>query len=180
MANIVIFDFAQNDIEFVPSTMRKKSVSFELSVYNSIDHLPDDFGRLLFAAIESLAKSYAPYSTFYVGAAVLLQNDKIITGANFENASYPLALCAERVALAAAASQYPRVPVKAIAVTARNPLKALTKPIPPCGACRQVISEIEKMNDKSIRMILGCENSEIYVLDSASYLLPFSFDADFL
>ena len=160
--------------------MRKKNVSFEMSVYGSIDHLPDDFGRLLYAAIESLSKSYAPYSSFYVGAAVLLQNDKIITGANFENASYPLALCAERVALAAAASQFPGVPVKAIAVTARNPAKAIETPIPPCGACRQVISEVEKMNNKNIRMILGTESSEIYVLDSASFLLPFSFDGDFL
>ena len=151
-----------------------------MSVYQSIDHLPDDYANLLFAAIESLSKSYAPYSSFYVGAAVQLQNDKIITGANFENASYSLSLCAERVALAAAASQYPGVKVKSIAVTARNPAKALIKPIPPCGACRQVISEVENLNQKNIRLILGSENSEIYVLDSASLLLPFSFDSEFL
>ncbi len=160
--------------------MRKETVTFDLSVYQSIDHLPEDFGNLLFAAIEALPKAYAPYSTFYVGAAVLLQNGKVITGANFENASYPLALCAERVALAAAASQFPGVRVKAIAVTAKNPKKAIAKPIPPCGACRQVISEIEHIHKRNIRMILGSETGEIYVLDSASYLLPFSFDGDFL
>jgi homotetrameric cytidine deaminase len=81
--------------------------------------------------------SYSPYSGFRVGAALRLNNGEIVTGVNVENASYGLSLCAERAALARAVSEYgPEIRVVAVAVANLN-----DAPSPPCGACRQVLSE---------------------------------------
>ncbi len=92
---------------------------------------------LLNAAIQAADSCYAPYSEFPVGAAVLTESGEIITGANVENVSYGLTLCAERVALFKAITEGHRK-LKALAVWARKlPNGAIT----PCGACRQVMLE---------------------------------------
>jgi homotetrameric cytidine deaminase len=81
--------------------------------------------------------SYSPYSGFRVGAALRLSNGEIVTGTNVENGSYGLSLCAERSALARAVSEYgPEIRFVAVAVTNLN-----DAPSPPCGACRQMLSE---------------------------------------
>jgi homotetrameric cytidine deaminase len=81
--------------------------------------------------------SYSPYSGFRVGAALQLSNGEIVTGCNVESASYSLSLCAERAALVRAIAQYgPEITIAAVAVTNLN-----DEPSPPCGACRQVLSE---------------------------------------
>jgi cytidine deaminase len=91
--------------------------------------------KLIQAAEEARTKAYAPYSGFKVGAAILGDDDLIYTGANIENASYGLAICAERVALFKAVSSGIRC-FKALAVIAD-----LDNPVSPCGACRQVLVE---------------------------------------
>jgi len=81
--------------------------------------------------------AYAPYSGFRVGAALRLVSGQIVTGANVENVSYGLTICAERSALVRAVSQFgPEIRVEAVAVANLN-----AAPRPPCGACRQVLSE---------------------------------------
>lgn len=91
--------------------------------------------RLVAAAGRARAHAYAPYSRFRVGAAVLASDGTIHTGANIENASYPLSHCAERVAIHKAVSEgYRRL--DAVAVVADG-----EKPAMPCGACRQVMAE---------------------------------------
>jgi cytidine deaminase len=93
---------------------------------------------LLAAADAAAARAYAPYSGFKVGAAVRTEAGKTYTGCNVENASFGLTCCAERVAaFSAVAAEGPQVRLAAIAVTA-----AAGAPAPPCGACRQVISEL--------------------------------------
>jgi cytidine deaminase len=93
--------------------------------------------RLLEAAREVLKMAYAPYSRFPVGAALLTAKGSIFSGANVENASYGLSLCAERAAIAAAvAAEGPALQIRALAVACDVPGAC-----PPCGACRQVISE---------------------------------------
>ena len=87
-------------------------------------------------ALKASENSYSPYSKFPVGAAVLLQDGKIITGANIENRSYGLSNCAERSAIFTAASAGYR---KLLAIAIATP--ASDYPVGPCGACRQVISE---------------------------------------
>lgn len=160
--------------------MKKVILKTSMQVFASPDHLSDEDQKLLKQAKKSLAHSYSPYSNFKVGAAILLKNGKIIGGSNQENASYPLCLCAERVALAAAASRYPNVPITAIAITAKSSKLPIDKPISPCGACRQVICEVEKQHQQTMRVLLHGEIGEIYSLESGRDLLPLSFDSKFL
>ena len=92
---------------------------------------------LLDLAREAALHAYAPYSGFRVGAALRLTNGEIVTGANVENVSYGLTICAERSAVVRAVSQFgPEIRIEAVAVADLN-----DAPSPPCGACRQVLSE---------------------------------------
>jgi len=154
---------------------KKISFTHSFNVYDSEIELNDTDKNLLLAAKEALKKAYAPYSEFYVGAAVLLANGITVTGNNQENAAYPSGLCAERVAIFHASSQYPDQKIIAIAVSAKTNHRVLDKPISPCGACRQSISEYEGKFNSDIRLIMGGETGEVYVSDSAANLLPLTF-----
>jgi len=159
--------------------MKERIWKTAYQVYESADELPEQDRALLQFAKQSLQHSYSPYSNFQVGAAVLLQNGKMVGGANQENASYPLCLCAERVALAAAASQFPGEAALALAVTVHSPGHLIEKPAAPCGACRQVICETECKHQHDIRILLQGETGEILIFPSAKDLLPFSFDGSY-
>jgi cytidine deaminase len=99
--------------------------------------LPDLLTDLLDYARRAALRSYSPYSSFRVGAAIRLSNGEIVTGTNVENVSYGLTICAERSALVAAVSQFgPEIRIEAIAVANLNNAAS-----PPCGACRQMLSE---------------------------------------
>lgn len=135
---------------------------------------------LLQLAVAACADSYSPYSNFKVGAALRLANGAIFRGSNFENASYPLCLCAERVALAAAHAQQPTIPVVAMAVTAISPSTEIDRPVPPCGACRQVLAEVERRHGQPIQIWLRGQVGPVAELASAQFLLPFGFDGTFL
>ena len=86
--------------------------------FASFDELPDEDKKLIEHARKSVMSAYAPYSHFSVGAAVLLENGGVMQGNNHENASYPIGLCAERVAVFAAAANYPGLKIKDIAIKA--------------------------------------------------------------
>ncbi len=132
------------------------------------------------AARAATASSYAVYSNFNVGAAVRLGNGTIVSGSNQENAAYPSGLCAERTAIFWANSQYPNEAVEALAIAARTSQGELEVPIPPCGACRQVILETEKRFGNTIRVILYGARQCYIIEDGIKALLPLSFDAGFL
>lgn len=133
--------------------------------------------ELMDAAREATHRSYAPYSHFSVGAAARLANGVIVTGTNQENAAYPSGLCAERTTLFYANSQYPEQAVETLAIAARNERgEFLAEPIPPCGACRQVMLETEMRFKRPMRILLFGEKG-IYELKSVGSLLPLSFDA---
>lgn len=146
----------------------------------TVDELSAADREVVDAARAATDNSYAIYSHFNVGAAVRLANGVIVSGSNQENAAYPSGLCAERTTLFWANSQYPTQPVEVLAIAARNEQGELATPIPPCGACRQVILETEKRFSKAMRIILyGAK--ECYVIeDGVKALLPLSFDAGFL
>jgi cytidine deaminase len=98
---------------------------------------PEVLDRLRQAALDAAQNAYAPYSQFYVGAALLFDDGQMVTGCNVENVSYGLTSCAERNALFRAVSECgPGRRITAIAVANRR-----GAPCPPCGACRQVMSE---------------------------------------
>ncbi|MCD7900527.1 MAG: cytidine deaminase [Bacteroides sp.] len=130
--------------------------------------------NLIIAAKDATNKSYAPYSNFAVGAAARLKNGTIVIGSNQENAAYPSGLCAERTALFYANSEYPHQPVETLAVAARNQKGFLNEPIPPCGACRQVMLETENRFNQPFRILLY-GTDEIYEIKSVQDLLPLSF-----
>jgi cytidine deaminase len=142
---------------------------------------PEDMSQeqraLILAARDSTKDAYAPYSSFNVGAAVLLENGKIIKGSNQENAAYPSGLCAERVALFYAGAEYPDVKVKAIAIAAMQEGKFLEEPVSPCGGCRQVLHETEVRHHRSIEIILY-GSQKIWVVRQGSDLLPLPFTLD--
>ncbi|WP_435004793.1 cytidine deaminase, partial [Staphylococcus equorum] len=81
--------------------------------------------------------AYAPYSKFRVGVALALDNGEIILGTNQENAAYPSGLCAERVALYQAASNFPESKILKIVITATPEATGIASPVTPCGSCRQ-------------------------------------------
>ena len=133
----------------------------------------------LIAAAKSARKNaYAPYSNFQVGAAVLLENGIVVKGNNQENASYPIGLCAERVAVFAAGANYPGIKIKAIAITALSKQFHIDKPVAPCGACRQAIAEYEHRYKSPIRLIMVGESGKVLVADGIGNFLPFMFNGD--
>ena len=146
----------------------------------TLDELPAVDREVVEAARCATANSYAVYSHFNVGAAVRLVDGTIVCGTNQENAAYPSGLCAERTTLFWANSQYPNESVETLAIAARTEQGELEAPIPPCGACRQVILETEKRFDRNIRIILYGARKCYIIEDGVKALLPLSFNADFL
>lgn len=160
--------------------MKVIPVSFDYKVYSSSDEMDEADAQLLNTAIGQLDKAYAPYSGFHVGAAARLQNGEVYIGSNQENASYPLCMCGERVALYNAAAYRPDIPVTAVAIVIKNTRMPISGPVSPCGACRQVISEYENKHGHKIKILLKSDPPEIYEVDSVSDLLPLGFNASFL
>jgi cytidine deaminase len=130
--------------------------------------------QLVKAAIDAAAQAYAPYSNFHVGAALLLANGSIVTGANFENASYGMTLCAETVAIAKANSDGQLRQIIAIAVAGGPAGRALgIEPITPCGRCRQVMKEVADL--VAIDLPVHCAHDGGFVTYRLSELLPHGF-----
>lgn len=153
--------------------MQKKIIETHVTVLNRNELTPEEV-HLIEKAREQVSKSYAPYSKFSVGAAVLLENGEIFAGSNQENSAYPSGLCAERVAMFYANAQYPDVAVKTLAITAFSDGNFLQEPITPCGSCRQVLLETENRFKKDITVFLDGQKY-IYRLDKVKELLPLSF-----
>lgn len=160
--------------------MKEISITTRFAVYDSFDQLPLDIQTLMNRAIEVRKTAYAPYSKFRVGAAILLDNKKIVIGSNQENAAYPSGLCAERVAIFQAGALYPEAKIEIIAITAASDHNKTTAPIPPCGGCRQSIAEYELKQESPISIYFMGETGAIYQSNSLKNLLPFMFDKKFL
>ena len=160
--------------------MKEVIIESKLHVYESLDELPADVALLMQKAFKARDNAYAPYSKFHVGAALLLDNDEIITGNNQENASYPSGLCAERTAIYYAGSQYPNAKVLKMAISAGSKNKLTTEPIPPCGACRQAIAEYEVNQKSPMNIYFMGETGKVVKAESIKQLLPFVFDNTFL
>lgn len=170
------YDSATIENDFI---MKKTQIITTVYEYDSVNELSKEDQALVIQAKDAALRSYAPYSKFNVGAALLLENGEIVQGNNQENSAYPSGLCAERVAVFYANAKYPDVPVKAIAITSRTNGSFLETPVPPCGSCRQVLLETEDRYNQPIRVIL-CGENKIRIVESIKQLLPLFFDKEML
>ncbi len=160
--------------------MSEHSYQFNYQRFNSQADLPADLLSLMEQAIAARANAYAPYSSFQVGAAVLLENGTVVLGNNQENAAYPSGLCAERVAVFHAAANYPNIPIKAIAISASDKNTPTTTPASSCGNCRQAMAEYEQKQQQPISLLCMGASGEVILVDSVLSLLPFAFSSEFL
>lgn len=156
--------------------MKADLFSFTYHKYNNITELPAHLQTLMQKAVEVRQNAYIPYSSFAVGAAVLLDNGEIITGNNQENAAYPSGTCAERVAIFYAMAQFPNAKILAIAISGTSTKKEKDNPVTPCGSCRQAILEYESIKKHPIEILCMGATGEILVIPSVKNLLPFCFD----
>ena len=160
--------------------MKKISITNSAILYNDISELsPKDFS-LMEEAKKATQNAYAPYSKFNVGCAILLENGIIVHGSNQENAAYPSGMCAERVAIWKVGNDYPNVIIKKIAITVKSENKTINTPLPPCGACRQTLSEFEINQQQPIEILFMGEIGQIVKTESLLSLLPFHFDSSYL
>ncbi|HHC79426.1 MAG TPA: cytidine deaminase [Flavobacteriia bacterium] len=160
--------------------MQKLQLTTQYILYENKAELDGTSQELMNTAIEARKKAYAPYSNFSVGAAILLDNGKIVTGNNQENAAYPSGLCAERVAIYSAGALYPNNTIQKIAISASSSHKEVVKPVAPCGACRQAIAEYEMKQTTPIEIFFMGETGEVIKVNSLKDILPLAFDKSFL
>lgn len=160
--------------------MKKLTITSKFTVYDTLTETSQSTQDLMQKAVKARNKAYAPYSNFNVGVALQLENGQIITGSNQENASYPSGLCAERTAIYYASAKYPDIKILKMVITASSTKKPTTKPIPPCGACRQAISEYEIKQEYPILIYFMGETGKVIKSDSLSNLLPLIFDKSVL
>lgn len=153
--------------------MKDIELNFRMQ-FCQLEELADDDRQLVEKAIGATQNSYAPYSHFHVGACLRLADGREVIGANQENAAFPSGLCAERSAVFAAQSMFPEEAITALAIAARNENGLTSQPVSPCGACRQVILEMEDRYKQDVRILLyGTEG--VYVIPSVKSLLPLHF-----
>ncbi|MBA2746749.1 MAG: cytidine deaminase [Flavisolibacter sp.] len=155
--------------------MKENKFEFSYRVYENLEELPEEQQWLLSEARAVTAQAYAPYSNFQVGAVAKLANGEIVAGSNQENASFPVGLCAERVLLAAASSLFPKIPIETIAISYKSENHKSDHPISPCGICRQSLQEFESRVNHRVQLVLGGMSGPVYVIESASKLLPLAF-----
>jgi cytidine deaminase len=157
--------------------MEKRSLHIEYLEFESSNGLNEDLKGLVATADGNLKNAYAPYSKFKVSAVCKLENGEVVKGTNQENGAYPSGLCAERVAIFAAKSQFPDQKVEKIVITTEQ---TTTVPVSPCGACRQVLIEYEITQNQPIELTMKSGNSKVWQFKSVRDILPFAFDGEFL
>lgn len=158
--------------------MKKLEYKTTILEYESAEELSAEDRHLVEMAREAADVAYAPYSNFQVGAALMLENGLCVKGCNQENVAYPSGLCAERVAVFSAYSQYPGIKMVTIAITAKSKKFIVDNPITPCGSCRQVLAEYEHLQGSPIRIILSGNTGKVLIVRKVDDILPLSFKED--
>lgn len=133
--------------------------------------------ELVAAARAAMGHAYAPYSRFAVGAALRLKDGTIHTGANFENASYGLSLCAETVAIASASGLGRMADIVAVAVIGgpMDGADTAAAPLTPCGRCRQILAEAAQLAGCDFPVYCAPASGPARAVHTVSALLPFAF-----
>ena len=155
--------------------METKKMEISYQEFSTLEEMQLEDRKLALAAIDAMKGAYAPYSSFFVGAAVRLDDGTVITGANQENAAFPSGLCAERTAMFSAGAAYPDRAMVSIAIAGGAAGVLDSNPASPCGACRQVMAQYQKKGGKDMSIIL-VGNGRILKFSRVDDLLPFIFD----
>lgn len=127
------------------------------------------------AARHAASRAYAPYSSFFVGAAALMDNGEILTASNQESEVFPSGMCAERILLYQIQANHAQRQIVSLAVAARQNGSFSDREVCPCGACAQVLLDTERRQQSPIRIIMTGERSST-ILPEAKRLLPFAFE----
>lgn len=155
--------------------MDERNFRISYQSFKGLEELNEKDKALCMKAEEALNTSYSPYSKFKVGTALLLKGGKVVLGSNQENVAYPSGLCAERVALFMIGSADPNAVVESMAITAKTDNFVIEKPVTSCGACLQVMAEVEQKQKQEIEVLFYCINGEILKVKGIKNLLPFVF-----
>ena len=156
------------------------SIKISYEVFDNAGELPADEANLLARAETAAEGAYAPFSEFNVGCAIELKEGEIMTGNNQENLAYPSGLCAERVTLFFANASGKGKDIRKIAVRAFSKNVDVNVPVTPCGACRQVMLEYERMAGRPFIVLMqGAKGKILRVSGVENSLLPFGFNIDF-
>lgn len=153
--------------------MEDKEIKIQYKEYDNVEQLNNEDIKLLSAAENNFKNAYAPYSNFQVSSICVLESGELIFGTNQENSAYPSGLCAERVAIFSAKSQFPDQKVSKIVITTQA---SNDFPFSPCGGCRQVMMEYEQSQNQPIEVVLKSGDSKIWVFKCVADLLPFAFN----
>ena len=156
--------------------MKTIKLDINYEEYSSLEEMDPVDQMLVKEAIEAQKSSYAPYSGFNVGAALLLEDGTVVRGSNQENAAYPSGLCAERTAMFAANANYPGKAMVALAIVGGFNHTLAQTPCTPCGACRQVMAEYQTLGGKPLRVIMFGEK-KAWRFSKVDDILPFIFDS---
>ena len=156
--------------------MTNREIKIAYQEFDSLDELNQEDLLLAKAAIDATSRSYAPYSNFNVGAALMYADGEIIQGSNQENAAYPSGLCAERTALFYASSRRPDLPIISLAIAAAQNGKLCDIPATPCGACRQVMAQYQTKGGRPMSVLL-VGGKKIWKFASVDELLPLTFNS---
>lgn len=148
--------------------------------FQDFNTLPVQEKTLAAAAQDATQLSYAPYSHFKVGAALLLEDGTIIKGGNQENASFSLTICAERTALSTYSATNATQKITTIAIAYQAANKKPEAILSPCGACRQHILEYQMRQAQPIAIIMTAPDGSGIRVASVTDLLPFAFTGDTL
>lgn len=156
--------------------MTNKEIKISYMEYQSVDQLEAVDRELALAAIAATEGSYAPYSNFNVGSAILLDDGTIVKGSNQENAAYPSGLCAERTAMFYASARYPDRKMSKIAVAACHNGVLCDEPATPCGSCRQVMAQYQLKGGQPMEILL-VGGSKVWKFAKVDDILPLIFDS---
>ncbi|MGB0932843.1 MAG: cytidine deaminase [Lishizhenia sp.] len=155
----------------------KKELKIEYEFFEHYNNLDKDTVKLVEKAYTVCEKAYAPYSKFYVGAAILLENNEVILGSNQENIAFPSGLCAERTALFYVGSNFPELEIKKLVIVAEGDFVDVNATLTPCGGCRQVIAESQNRQKNPFPIYLVNQNHSVNLFPSIKELLPLMFGA---
>lgn len=149
--------------------MQIEEINIKIRKYK-IEEISETYRQLIDEAYKVAENAYAPYSSFRVGAAALLDSGRIDGASNQENIAYPSGMCAERVLINYLTSNFKDDKIKMLAVVSPDAKELVT----PCGACRQVMAEVIKRQGFDFE-VLVIDSGTLYSINAGD-LLPFAFD----